>query len=589
VTAIFRNSSPVLGPPHMVPDGQLLKEILLQQKLRAMFLVPSIIEQLLAEPDGISFFPGVDFVASSGAPSTPEIGDRLSQVVDLISPFGSTETGQLPELALPREEWAWHEFHPNYSHEMQIYDPVQGIFQLVVLAGETTMAHHNLPGIKVYHTKDLFTQHTERPTLFKYYGRKDDIIVLRNGEKFHPIPLELEIQAHPELKGALVIGNGMAQAAILVEPNADHVDPTLPDRLWPLIEKSNSLVPGQGRISRAKIICVSPRQAIHQNRERHYCAEAYKDEIEQSYSSADERLDVMLKPIPILVYDQAKFIRFLRQVLTSTSFSQGSTIGESDNFYTNGLDSVQTIEITKSLRRNLARKTSKPVSWLSARTIFHNATLTELSSLLTTFLNDGKVPEEETRVRRAHAGEATVARIVAELPVGVAMQPLATTTTLTVALVGSFGYLGSHLAMLLEDPQISEINCLSRVSRSPEDHEACLKSLDQSLEPFFHKLVFTPINIGQRNLGLDDANFSSIASRLDVIIYDAWKLDFGLSIRSFDPFLNATRDLVRLSIAGGRRARIVFVFCSRPRHGIHGAGRPGKRPDSCLRHGLRSI
>lgn len=548
----------------MVPDGQLLKEIRMQQKLRAMFLVPSVIEQLLAEPDGISFFTDVDFVASSGAPSTPEIRDRLSQVVELISPFGSTETGQLPELALPREDWVWHEFHPNYSHQMQVYDPAQGIFELVVLADETTMVHHNIPGITVYHTKDLFTQHPQRPSLFKYYGRKDDIIVLRNGEKFNPIPLELEVQTHPELKGALVIGNGRTRAAILIEPNADHVDPRLPDRIWPLIEKSNSLVAGQGRVSRAMIICASLDKPFTRTGKgtivRTLTEQAYKDEIEQFYSSADGGLDVMLEPIPTLVYNQAAVIQFLRQVLTSTSFSQGSTIREDENFYVNGLDSIQTIEITKALRRNLASKTSKPVSWLSARTIFHNATLTELSSLLTTFLNDGKFPEEETRLTRASAVKATVARLVGEFPAEAAMQPLATTTTSTVALVGSFGYLGSHLlAELLKDSQISEIHCLSRASRTPEDHATLLKSLDQSLEPYLHKLVFTTMNIGQRHLGLDDEIFRSMASRVDVVIYNAWKSDFGVSIRSFDPFLSATRDLVEMSIAGGRRARIVFI------------------------------
>ncbi|KAI1774063.1 acetyl-CoA synthetase-like protein [Hypoxylon cercidicola] len=583
VNAIFRNSSSVLGPPHMVPDGQLLKEILMQQKLRAMFLVPSVIEQLLAEPDGISFFTDVDFVAYSGAPSTPEIGDRLSQVVELISPFGSTETGQLPELALPREDWAWHEFHPNYSHEMQVYDPAQGIFELVVLADETTMVHHNLPGITVYHTKDLFTQHPQRPSLFKYYGRRDDIIVLGNGEKFNPIPLELEVQAHPELKGALVVGNGRTQAVILIEPNADHVDPKLPDRVWPLIEKSNSLVAGQGRISRAMIICASPDKPFARTGKgtvvRKLTEQAYKDEIEQSYSSADGDLDVMMELIPTLAYNQAAVIQFLRQVLTLTSFSPGSTIREDENFYVHGLDSLQTIEMTKRLRRNLASKTSKPVSWLSARTIFQNATLAELSGVLAAFLNDGQIPEEETRATRARAVKTTVARLVGELPAKATMQPLATTTTSTVALVGSFGYLGSHLlAALLKDPQISEIHCLSRASRTPEDHAACLKSLDQSLEPYLRKLVFTAINIGQRHLGLDDESFSSMASRVDVVIYNAWKSDFGVSIRSFDPFLSAARDLVEMSIAGGRRARMVFISSMSSVHNLATVSTVPERP-----------
>lgn len=295
----------------------------------------------------------------------------------------------------------------------------------------------------------------------------------------------------------------------------------------------------------------------------------YKNEIDQFYLSADGGLDTILEPIPTLVYTQEAVTQFLRRVLTSTSFPQGSTIQEDDNFYMNGLDSVQTIEITKSIRRNLASKTSKPVSWFSPRTIFNNATLTELSSLLTGFLNDGKVPEKETRVTRARAVKDTVARLVGEFASEATTQPPATTTISTVALMGSSGYLASHLLVaLLKDPHISKIECLNRTSRTLEDHAECLKSLDQSLEPYLHKLSFTTIRIGQHHLGLDDKSFSSMAKRVDVVIYNSWKSDFGLSFRSFDPFLSATRDLVDISTASGRRARIVFISSMSATHNL---------------------
>lgn len=207
----------------MIPDGTLLKGVMTQQKLRAMFLVPSVIEQLLVqEPESIELFRSLDFVASSGAPSNPAIGERLSQVVDLFSPFGSTEIVTVPELALPREDWEWHEFHPDFNAELQLYDAEEGLYELVVTADDKsadfTAISHNLPGITTYRTKDLFTRHPTRPRLFKYHGRCDDIIVLANGEKFNPTPLEMNIQHHSSLKGALVIGNNRVQSTLLVEP-----------------------------------------------------------------------------------------------------------------------------------------------------------------------------------------------------------------------------------------------------------------------------------------------------------------------------------------------------------------------------------
>src|SRR5689334_7920646 len=112
------NASPVLGPPNMIPDGPLLKNVMLHQKLRSIFLPPAIIEQLLHEPNGIDFFKGLDFLTYSGAPFNPELGERLSKVVDLVSPFGSTEVYPQPELAPSREDWMWHEFNPSVKHEM---------------------------------------------------------------------------------------------------------------------------------------------------------------------------------------------------------------------------------------------------------------------------------------------------------------------------------------------------------------------------------------------------------------------------------------------------------------------------------------
>ena len=140
---------------------------------------------------------------------------------------------------------------------MELYDSSEGVFELVILADEstkdTTAVYHNVPGVSRYYTKDLFLRNPDlaKPNLYRYYGRRDDIIVLQNGEKFNPVPLELTVQAHPSLKGALMIGNGRNQAALLVEPQQPLTDEAsrsqLLDDIWPLVDKSNSLVPGQVR------------------------------------------------------------------------------------------------------------------------------------------------------------------------------------------------------------------------------------------------------------------------------------------------------------------------------------------------------
>ncbi|CAJ2511290.1 Uu.00g069150.m01.CDS01 [Anthostomella pinea] len=573
VNAIFRNASSVLGPPHMVPDGPLLKNIMMHQKLRAMFLVPAVIEQVLQEPNGIDFFKGLDFVAYSGAPSTAAVGDRLSKVVELLSPFGSTETILVPELAPAREDWAWHEFHPHYKHELQLYDPAEGTYELVIFPDEANKdiiaLYHNLPGVTEYRTRDLFTRHPDKPDLYKYYGRRDDIIVLANGEKFNPLPLEAEVQSHPDLKGALVIGNGRTQAALLVEPTKaldEAARSKLLEDLLPFVEKSNSLLPGQGRIPRGKLICALPDKPFSRTGKgtvvRKLTEQIYKPEIENLYSdessqkkTASVSLKASLKP----VYEHSVVVDFLRTIV-SESFVPGATIGEDEDFFSYGLDSVQTLEITSNLKRNLKDQTSKSVSWITPRTIFRHSSLADLARLLAAFLNEKTVPEEDSDLARARAVDETVAQYVEGLPDRSALQAVPSSKTSTVAVIGSTGYLGAYIvATLLKNPDITQVYCLNRSSDAQQRQEASLRQLDNALEQHLHKLVYMTVELGKPLLGLGQDKYDLIVSNVDVVVYNAWRLDFGLAIRSFSPFLRATRDLIDLSAASKRNTRIVFV------------------------------
>ncbi|KIX06266.1 uncharacterized protein Z518_04241 [Rhinocladiella mackenziei CBS 650.93] len=570
---IFMNASPVLGPPHMIPDGPLLKGVMFHQKLRSIFLPPAVIEQLLHEPDGIQFFKDLEFLVYSGAPFNPVIGDQLSKVVELVSPFGSTEVFPQPELAVAREDWAWHEFNPHIKHEMQVYDPAEGTFELVIYADESTQdtaaAYHNLPGVTEYRTKDLFTQHPEKPRLFKYYGRRDDIIVLANGEKFNPIPLEVNVQDHPSLKGAFVVGNGRTQGTLLVEPKepADEAGRTkLLEELWPLIEKSNSLVAGQGRIHRGKVICALPEKPFTRTSKgtivRKLTEEAYKDEIEELYSgrSSQERIVcVSLKPSLKPVYELSTIVDFLRNILAA-SFAAGATIGEDEDFFAYGLDSVQTLEIVSHLKRNLETQTSRSMAWISPRSIFRHSSIADLARLLKAFLDEGTVPEEDSDLARAREVDEIVAKYVKTLPKKPASQTAQSSKMSAVALIGSTGYLGSHVvANLLKNSDVSRVYCLNRAGDAQKRQEIALNQLDESVRPLLHKLEYMTVKLGQPSFGLARHEYGKIANEVDVIVYNSWRLDFGLAIRSFSPFLRTTRDLVDLAAAGNRTMRIVFV------------------------------
>lgn len=505
------------------------------------------------------------------------MGEQLSKVVELVSPFGCTEMFLIPELVPDPEDWAWHEFNPNFKHEMQLYDINEGTFELVVFANEsnkdTTAVYHNLPGVTEFRTKDLFTRHPQKPQLFKYYGRRDDIIVLANGEKFNPLPLEANVQSHPSLKGAFVVGNRRTQTALLVEPR-DKLDEAtrteLLAKLWPLVEESNALVSGQGRIQKGMVLCALPDKPFARTGKgtviRRLSEAAYKDEIENLYSgssSQEQATKVALKSTVKSVYEVSAVIDFLREIF-ATSFPAAASIGSDQDFFAHGLDSVQTLVIVSSLKRNLREQTSSSVECFTPRTIFQNPTLAGLASVVAAFLNDGKVPGNDSEHARARLVNELVERYTKNLPLAREPTPQTVkpskTSVNTVALIGSTGYLGSYLlTVLLKNPEITRIYCLNRTDDAQTRQEATLRTIDKGLTPLLLKLSYMTVDLGQPSLGLSKDSYDTLASEVDVLVYNAWRLDFGLSLQSFQPFLHATRDVTELALASSSNMRIVFV------------------------------
>ncbi|RYC65868.1 hypothetical protein CHU98_g278 [Xylaria longipes] len=560
-------------PPHILPDASLINAIRKQYKLQALILTPSIVEQLLQEPGAMELFMGLEFLITSGAPLNPSIGDRLSTVVPLLSPFGTTETFLIPELAVEPEDWAWHEFNPLFRHEMQLFDPDECTYELVVFADEnnkdTTAVYHNLPGTKEYHTKDLFTRHPAKP-LFKYYGRSDDIIVLANGHKLNPIPLEAHLQSHALLKGALMIGNARTQTVLIVEPREALNRPDqeqLLERLWPLVEESNLLISQQGRVQRGMILCTQPEKPLVRTGKgtiiRKLSQALYQSDIDKLYTNlslGNKTVTVDLASKLKQVFELSEVADFVRRVL-SASFQVADTIGEDEDFFSYGLDSVTTLEVVNNLRRNLLKHRPQAVGWISPRTIYVHSSVKALSRVLHEFLNSGSVPVEDSDGEQTSAINELVNRFSSELPKKPkTAEEWASQAPSTVVLVGSTGHLGSYLvADMLRDPSITHIYCLNRSNNARQRQEAALREISADLLSLVHKLHYMTIKLGSPNLGLEGIDYARLIDEIDVIVYNAWRLDFGLAVRSFEPFLRGTRDIIELSAASKHRARVVFV------------------------------
>lgn len=110
---------------------------------------------------------------------------------------------------------------------------------------------YTFPYLEEWSTKDLYRPHPTLPDRWMYCGRIDNVIVFSNGEKLNPVSMEEVIVGHPLLKGALVVGQGRFQPALLLEPASacDEAEAKrVIDKVWPLVEKANAEVVSHGRI-----------------------------------------------------------------------------------------------------------------------------------------------------------------------------------------------------------------------------------------------------------------------------------------------------------------------------------------------------
>ena len=571
VVPIFSEAgAPVLGPAHRPATGALVHEIMQQHHLKALFVPPSIVEQLLQEPGGQENFQKLEWIAYTGGPLSPSAGDLLSKFIDICPFFGVTETLPLQQLVPLREDWPYIEWHPCRKIELQPSE--DDAYELVVFSDDSTERtsglNHNFPDKKEWRTKDLFKPHPKKPNLWRFHGRLDDIVVLSNGEKFNPVPIEALVQGHPVIMGALVVGQGRFQAALLVEPQSEILDrTTLAEVIWPVVERANRLVPSHGQITQSKIAVASidkPFQragkgtVIRRLTERDYAAE-----IAALYES-DGAIQQKATPILPASFTLEEVKRFVRSC-TKSSFPDVET-ADHDDLFVRGLDSLKTLNIAAMLKSGLRLPGStSDLAWLSEKTLYSNPTIDGLSYLIYQSLNpEATSSADEARLSRTRQSgmAALVEKYTQDLPVLPSHpSPQPSSTPMVVALTGTTGSLGTHLFQTLHSsPTISKIYCLNRAHNAQNRHFA--KLADQGFKPGVSdsKAVYLTVNFSDPIFGLEPDVYAAMSGQVDVIVHNAWQVGFKHALSSYESVhIRGLRHLISWSTNSARSPRIVFI------------------------------
>ncbi|KAI2629000.1 hypothetical protein GGS21DRAFT_526933 [Xylaria nigripes] len=578
----YDRATVVFGPSNLPPSGYLLSEILKYQQVQAFYVPPSIIEEWATEPIATEQVKKLDFVLYGGGPLSFNTGQKLSESTHVCQMYGSLELGQVQLLVPQPGEWLYMEFNPFEEVDMQPYG--DGSFEMVLHQDPKFALRrslwHNFPDVREWRTGDLFIPHSSKPGLWRFHGRKDDLIVLSTSHKLRPLEMETLIQGHPLLSGALVVGQGKPEPLLIVEPKpgAYHQginSKSFLDRVWPTIVEANKIAPSYAKINRSRVIIADLQRPFLRAPKgtviRKLTTEAYSADIDAAFR------DDNLSYTEVCTTDNTGHIdrvslpelkNFVRAHVIEHLRDRDLDILDTDNIFHRGLDSLGAASLSRSLQRRLVNQIrtlgDSIGNRISLRLIHENPTIERLAAVVLEILTTGEISENTTR-HGIRSMEHAVEKLTRDLPLKRAATsmsaPNISDRKVNVALLGPRGSLGPNIIRaLLEDSRVAEIYCLSRGNDGKERMRSVFRALNLPHNVENERLFFMAIELGKPHLGLSSANLEKLLSRVNVIIHNAWRVDFGWSLDSYEEhYLGSVRELINLSSLSPLRPRVGFV------------------------------
>ncbi|KAI3323034.1 acetyl-CoA synthetase-like protein [Xylariaceae sp. AK1471] len=550
-----------------IVTAQGLLEALKQTPADVALLVPSVVAELAQNPELLDACAQyLELILYIGGDLPTAIGDIVAVKIPLRCQWGASEVG-IPQQLMPPElgplDWRYVRFHPGLG---AVFDEITvGVYELVIRRNDVladTQVSLTIRGqdeLQEYRTKDLFAPHPTVSDAWCWRARADDIIVFLNGEKTNPVSMEQRVVAkNHELSGALVVGSQRFQAALLIEPTAGSGPNALAtadqaaliERVWPSIEEANRAAPAHARVEKSLILVTSPdRPFIRAGKgtiQRAASLAQYKGDIDKLYMNAEAAQDDTASET-IYSADTSTISSLIRDAIQD--ITGWASLDKSDSFFDRGLDSLQALQVTRTLRRALHR----PDFALS--TIYQNSTIEQLTAAI---LERNEEPDERDMMEPLLS---TYKGLIQQIPAPKSLDPIKA-DSIDILLTGSTGGLGTQiLRALLNRPGIGHIFCLNRGAdggRSVQSQRFTAAGVtNHGLDD---RVTFLQANLAHPSLGLDDVTYETLRARVGLVLHNAWPVNFNLSLPAFRPHLAGVVNLCGFSAAAAPRAvRILFI------------------------------
>ncbi|KAI0677488.1 acetyl-CoA synthetase-like protein [Trametes maxima] len=535
--------------------------------------VPAFVEEWSRDPQKIPQLRAMKGLIFGGAPLKQEVGDALAaQDVPLITLYGSTELGPICRLIPPNpgKEWRYFELNPNLRHTLA--NAGDGKWELVGLSppeARLPIINAKVDGVDAYETNDLLEPHPTLPGWWTVYGRRDDQIILSNGEKTNPIPLEAIITQDPRVRSCVVFGQGKFQNGVLVEPQAELAfDPSDEMRLndyrntiWPTVERANEFAPQHSRIFKEMILVTSPLKPFTYTMkgfpQRVKILNNYREEIETLYADLEEHAQSDVPPPS--AWDAENTAAFLRAAVEQVL---QQAIAYDADFFRSGCDSLQAAWIRTTIVRAIRPTLPDVAKQLPTNIIFQFPTISSLTDAILRAVHQSAdaatsatTPEDLARLVEEYASN------LSPRPAQLRQRDAGKDVVVITGTTGGFGC--DVLEHLLRDDAVGRVYAFNRPGsqaseRQRKQFEA--RGLDRTLldSPKF-RMVEAALDVP--GFELNTELLDEIRESVTHIMHNAWRVDFNLSLASFKPDIAAVRNLVELSLSSPYAVppRIQFV------------------------------
>jgi thioester reductase-like protein len=574
VNAIVHQTAVFFPLSGAIPSAQSLSDALRHTKMDVAFVVPAFIEEMSNSPvllDHISS--NLEILIYTGGDVPQGCGDIVSSKIPIINFYGNTEGASLALVredgTPPGQEWKYLTFHPKSGAEFRPY--ADNLYELYIVRKPELERHQQIfttfPNQQEFKTNDLFIRHPVEPHLWSHRGRTDDIIVFLTGEKVNPVTVEQYIfSQHPEITGVIMVGSQRFQAALLLELAGDKtVDEraTMIDGIWPSVEKVNTACPAYARITKSHVMFTDPQRPMSRSPkgtiQRKATLLEYQNDIDALYLAADSvslpsnHTDASNR---VDVQNGEELRSYLKNAVLKVC---GQTVGDDENFFVWGMDSLQALLLTRELQHGLQ------LQGLTTRPVYQNPSIRLLTEALQLSSVDAWTtkPTDEAKGRLDVIDKAL--RDHQNLIDRIAISPRSPPShndrsEKVILLTGSTGFLGSYLLdALLASEATTHIYCLNRSSDSGKLQVEKSRARGLSTEIPANRVSFLAADLSKEDFGLGPDIYGDLLHRVTGIVHNAWPVNFNIPLSSFWPQLTGVVNLIRFATVASHTPSLLYI------------------------------